>query len=447
MHPCFIIRGADVLITMDDQRREIKGGDILVRDGVIEAVGTLLYDDDAQIIDGRGTVVTPGLVNTHAHLFQSMTRALPATQNLSKHDGLRHFYPIWARYTPEHACVSAMVGLAELAFSGCSLTADHPHLLPSGAGLDGSIEAAKSVGLRLHAVHDVTHSQGNTSNQNPNSVVTQHDHILTQSAQCIDAFHDPREGAMTRIALGACFPHDVESEVMQRTADVARDKGVMLHSSIGCSAFDVSYTIENKHKNMIERLHDLGWTGADVWLAGATKLDQHHIELLAETQTRMTHTPCSDCRFGLGIAPIQALRNAGVCVGLGTDGGASNDVSNLMSEARQAMLLQRVMNGPEAMTAREALEMATRGGAQVLGRTDLGQISVGMRADIAIWDVADIESAGAWDPAALLLAGPTQVKHLFVEGKHVINNGWLATLDISRVLTRHSALVRGLQAA
>jgi cytosine/adenosine deaminase-related metal-dependent hydrolase len=444
MHPCFIIRGADVLVTMDDARREIKGGDVLVRDGVIEAVGMLLYDDDAQIIDGRGCVVTPGLVNTHHHLFQTLTRAVPGAQDALLFGWLQRLYPIWARFTPDHMRTSAMVGLAELAFSGCSLTSDHLYLYPNGSRLEDTIDAAKQVGIRLHATRGAMSIGESDGGLPPDSLVEREGDILNDCLRVIDAFHDPNPGAMIRVGVAPCSPFSVSRDLMREAAILARDKGVMMHTHLAENDEDIAYSLEKFDCRPGQYAQDLGWTGPDVWHAHCVKLDVSEIELFAQTGTGVAHCPCSNCRLGSGIAPVRAMRDAGVNVGLGVDGSASNDASNLISEARQAMLLQRVMNGADKMSPREALEMATRGGAKVLGRDDVGQIAVGMRADLAVWDVSDIESAGSWDPVALLLAGPTQVKHLFVEGKPVVKDGWLATLDIRRVLDRHSALVRGL---
>jgi cytosine/adenosine deaminase-related metal-dependent hydrolase len=447
MHPCFIIRGADVLITMDDVRREIKNGDVLVRDGVIEAVGQHLYDDDAKIVDARGCVVTPGLINTHHHLYQTLTRAVPGAQDALLFGWLKTLYPIWARFTPDHMRTSAMVGLAELAYSGCTLTSDHLYLYPNGSRLEDTIEAAKMVGMRLHATRGAMSIGESDGGLPPDSLVEREEDILNDCIRVIDAFHDPNPGAMIQVAVAPCSPFSVSKELMRDAALLARDKGVMMHTHLAENDEDVAYSLEKFGCRPGQYAQELGWTGPDVWHAHCVKLDAAEIDLFAQTGTGVAHCPCSNCRLGSGIAPVRAMRDAGVPVGLGVDGSASNDTSNLIGEARQAMLLQRVLGGADKMSAREALEMATRGGAQVLGRKDVGQIVPGMRADLAIWDVSGIEAAGSWDPAALLLAGPAEVKHLFVEGKQIIIDGWLATLDMNRVLDRQASLVKGLMSA
>ena len=444
MHHCFLIRNADTILTMDDTRRELKGGDILVRDGVIEAVGKGLYDDDAQIIDGRGTVVTPGLVNTHHHLYQTMTRAVPAAQNALLFGWLQTLYPIWAKFGPDHMRISAMVGLAELALSGCSMTSDHLYLYPNGSRLDDTIDAARLIGVRLHATRGAMSIGESAGGLPPDSLVEREADILEDCIRVIDTFHDASDGAMIRVAVAPCSPFSVSRELMRDAAVLARDKGVMMHTHLAENDEDIAYSLEKFGCRPGQYAESLGWTGPDVWHAHCVKLDAAEIDLFAKSGTGVAHCPCSNCRLGSGIAPVRAMRDAGVPVGLGVDGSASNDGSNLILEARQSMLLQRVAFGADKMSAREALELATRGGAEVLGRDDLGRLAAGKRADIAIWDVSDIESSGSWDPAALLLAGPTQVKDLFVEGRHVVADGWLTTVHLPEVLRQHSALVKGV---
>jgi cytosine/adenosine deaminase-related metal-dependent hydrolase len=444
MQTCFIIRNADVVVTMDDARRELKRSDILVRGGVIEAIGTHLYDDDAQIVDARGCVVTPGLINTHHHLYQTLTRAVPGAQDALLFGWLKRLYPIWQSFTPDHMRNSALVGLAELAYSGCTLTSDHLYLYPNGSRLEDTIEAAKMIGLRLHATRGAMSIGESDGGLPPDNLVEREEDILKDCIRVIDAFHEPQAGAMIQVAVAPCSPFSVSTELMRDAALLARDKGVMMHTHLAENDEDVAYSLEKFGCRPGQYAQDLGWTGPDVWHAHCVKLDATEIDLFAQTGTGVAHCPCSNCRLGSGIAPVRAMRDAGVPVGLGVDGSASNDAGNLMSEARQAMLLQRVNGGADKMSPREALELATRGGAQVLGRKDLGQIALGMRADIAVWDVSGIEASGSWDPAALLLAGPMEVKHLFVEGKQIITNGWLSTLDMNRVLERQAELVKGL---
>ncbi|WP_303704660.1 8-oxoguanine deaminase [Celeribacter baekdonensis] len=444
MHRCFLIRNVDVILTMDDGRQEIKGGDILVRDGVIEAVGQGLYDDDAQIVDGRGCLVTPGLINTHHHLYQTLTRAVPAAQDALLFGWLKTLYPIWARFGPDHMRVSAMVGLAELALSGCSTTSDHLYLYPNGARLDDTIDAAKAIGLRLHATRGGMSIGESAGGLPPDSLVEREEDILSDCIRVIDAFHDPNPGAMIRVGVAPCSPFSVSRDLMRDAAILARDKGVMMHTHLAENDEDIAYSLEKFGCRPGQYAEDLGWTGPDVWHAHCVKLDVSEIELFAKTGTGVAHCPCSNCRLGSGVAPVRAMRDAGVNVGLGVDGSASNDIGNLVAEARMAMLLQRVTYGADKMSPREALEIATRGGAKVLGRDDIGQIVPGMRADIAIWDMSDVEAAGSWDPAALLLAGPMVVKHLFVEGRHVVSDSWVTTINTETTLASQARLLKGL---
>ena len=446
MHRCFLIRNADAVVTMDETRREIKGGDVLVRDGVIEAVGAGLYDDDAQILDARGCVVTPGLVNTHHHLYQTLTRAVPGAQNALLFGWLQTLYPIWARFTPEHMRVSAMVGLAELALSGCTTTSDHLYLYPNGSRLDDTIHAARNVGLRFHATRGAMSIGESAGGLPPDSLVEREEDILNDMIRVIDAFHDPNPGAMIRVAVAPCSPFSVSRELMRDAALLARDKGVMMHTHLAENDEDIAYSLEKFGCRPGQYAEELGWTGPDVWHAHCVKLDGKEIDLFAKSGTGVAHCPCSNCRLGSGIAPVRQMRDAGVNVGLGVDGSASNDIGNLVMEARQAMLLQRVSQGADKMSPREALEIATLGGAQVLGRDDIGRLMPGKRADIAIWDLEDIEGVGTWDPAAMLLAGPSQVKHLFVEGRQIVADGWVTTIDIRDVMGEQLRLVRGLMA-
>ena len=446
MHRCFLIRNADAVVTMDETRREIKGGDVLVRDGVIEAVGAGLYDDDAQILDARGCVVTPGLVNTHHHLYQTLTRAVPGAQNALLFGWLQTLYPIWARFTPEHMRVSAMVGLAELALSGCTTTSDHLYLYPNGSRLDDTIHAARNVGLRFHATRGAMSIGESAGGLPPDSLVEREEDILNDMIRVIDAFHDPNPGAMIRVAVAPCSPFSVSRELMRDAALLARDKGVMMHTHLAENDEDIAYSLEKFGCRPGQYAEELGWTGPDVWHAHCVKLDGKEIDLFAKSGTGVAHCPCSNCRLGSGIAPVRQMRDAGVNVGLGVDGSASNDIGNLVMEARQAMLLQRVSQGADKMSPREALEIATLGGAQVLGRDDIGRLMAGKRADIAIWDLEDIEGVGTWDPAAMLLAGPSQVKHLFVEGRQIVADGWVTTIDIRDVMGEQLRLVRGLMA-
>ncbi|HQU67077.1 MAG TPA: 8-oxoguanine deaminase [Albidovulum sp.] len=443
--PDILIRNATIA-TMDETRREITGGDILIRGGIIAALGQGLQTK-GEVIDATGCVVTPGLVNTHHHLYQTLTRAVPGGQDALLFGWLKTLYPIWARFGPEEMRISALTGLAELALSGCTLTSDHLYLYPNGARLEDTIDAAREIGLRFHPTRGAMSIGESAGGLPPDSLVEKEAAILTDMERVVDAFHDPKDGAMTRVGLAPCSPFSVSRDLMREAAILARDKGVMLHTHLAENDEDIAYSLEKFGCRPGQYAEDLGWTGADVWHAHCVKLDEGEIGLFARSLTGVAHCPCSNCRLGSGIAPVRRMRDAGVNVGLGVDGSASNDAGNLVAEARQAMLLQRVANGADAMSAREALEIATLGGARVLGRSDCGSIEPGKRADLAIWDMRGIEAAGAWDPvAALLLAGPTRVRDLFVEGRQVVRGGHLATLDLPTLIEHQNRLARRLMA-
>lgn len=427
-----LIRNADVIVTMDGTRRELTGASILVENGAIAAIGSgLTSAKDAEIIDASGCVVTPGLVNTHHHLFQTLTRAVPGGQDALLFGWLRTLYPIWARYTPDDMRISAQLGLAELALSGCTMSSDHLYLFPNGSTLDDTIHAAKDVGIRFHATRGAMSIGESSGGLPPDSVVEREAAILNDCIRVVDSFHDASPNAMIRVGLAPCSPFSVSRELMRDAALLARDKGVMLHTHLAENDEDIAYSLAQFGCRPGQYAEELGWTGPDVWHAHCVKLDDAEIHLFAKSLTGVAHCPCSNCRLGSGIAPVRPMRDAGVRVGLGVDGSASNDSSDLMTEARQALLLQRVSRGADAMSAREALEIATLGGATVLGRADaLGSLEPGKRADMAIWDVQNLQTAGSWDPvAALVLCGPHRVRHLLVEGRQVVRDGHLTGLD------------------
>lgn len=449
-----VIRNADILVTMDDRRREIASGALAFRDGVIEMVGAtaelaaLERDADA-VIDATGCVLTPGLVNTHHHLYQSLTRALPGAINASLFDWLKHLYPIWARYTPEDVFAATQLGLAELALSGCTLSSDHLYLFPNGVTLDDTIAAAQGIGIRFHPTRGAMSVGESAGGLPPDSLVEREDAILNDCIRVIDRFHDAKDGAMVRVGVAPCSPFSVSRELMRDAALLARDKGVMLHTHLAEDADDVAFSLERFGCRPGQYAEELGWTGSDVWHAHCVQLDAQEIELFARSRTGVAHCPCSNCRLGSGIAPLRAMVAQGVPVGIGVDGSASNDSGHLLLEARQAMLLQRAVGGPSAFDPRDALFLATRGGAQILGRPDCGSLEPGKRADIVLWDMANIPSAGAWDKvAALLLAPPSGARDVFVEGRAVVRDGDLVQAsrsDIMRAADR--SLARLMEAA
>lgn len=433
-----VIKNIGHLVTMDATRRELTGVDMAVENGVITQIGSDLH---GQGIDAAACVVTPGLVNTHHHLYQTLTRAVPGGQDALLFGWLQTLYPIWGRMGPEEFYTAAQVGLAELALSGCTTSSDHQYIFPNGATLDDSIAAAAEVGLRFHGARGSMSIGESDGGLPPDSMVEAEDAILEDCIRVIDRFHDARDGAMTRVVVAPCSPFSVSTDLMKNSAALARDKGVMLHTHLAENDEDIAYSLEKFGCRPGQYAEDMGWTGEDVWHAHCVKLDAQEIDLFAQTGTGVAHCPCSNCRLGSGIAPVRTLRDAGVRVGLGVDGSASNDAGHLLDEARQAMLLQRVQNGADAMSAREALEIATRGGAQVLGRSDIGSLEVGKRADFAVWDMVNLAAAGNWDPvAALLLTGPHQVRDLFVEGRAVVRDGQMQTLDLPAVIARQNKM-------
>jgi cytosine/adenosine deaminase-related metal-dependent hydrolase len=438
-----LIKNAQTVVTMDDQRRELAECDILIAGGVITQIGTGLHST-GEVVQAQGCVITPGLVNTHHHLYQSLTRAVPAGQDALLFGWLQSLYPIWARMTPDHFHVSAQVGLAELALSGCTLSSDHLYLYPNGARLEDTIHAAAELGLRFHPTRGAMSIGESAGGLPPDHLVEDEAAILADCIRVVDGFHDPAEGSMCRVGIAPCSPFSVSTDLMREAAVLARDKGVMLHTHLAENEQDIAYSLATFGCRPGQYAQDLGWVGPDVWHAHCVKLDASEIALFAQTRTGVAHCPCSNCRLGSGIAPVRAMRDAGVPLGLGVDGSASNDAGNLVAEARMALLLQRVAFGADAMSAREALEIATRGGADVLGRPDCGRLAVGKRADIAIWDVSGIEAAGSWDPAALLLAGPRTVRDLFVEGRQVVRDGHVQTIDLGAQIARQNSMARAL---
>ena len=429
-----LIRGAEVVVTMDAARREIAGGEVLIDGGEILAVGTGLAAEGAEIVDARGCVVTPGLVNTHHHLFQTLTRAVPAAQDAALFGWLRTLYPIWGRMGPDDIRLSTQIGLAELALSGCTCSSDHLYLFPNGARLDDSIQAAAEIGIRFTATRGAMSIGESKGGLPPDALVEAESAILKDSERLIAAFHDPNPGAMVQVALAPCSPFSVSRELMRDAAILARDKGVRLHTHLAENDEDIAYSLENFGMLPGDYAESLGWTGDDVWHAHCVKLSDKEIDLFARTGTGVAHCPCSNARLASGIAPVRRMRDAGVPVGLGVDGSASNDSSHLGLEARQAMLVARLQGGAAAMGAREALEIATLGGARVLGRSDIGALEPGKRADLVLWDISELPTAGQWDPvAALIFCAPIRPRAVYVEGRAVVDDHRLLTADPKRL--------------
>lgn len=443
-----LLKNAKVLLTMDAQRRELKGGSVLLQGNRIAAVfssGEQLPSAD-EVIDCARLVVMPGLINTHHHMYQSLTRAVPAAQDVDLFQWLKTLYPIWARLTPEMIHISTQTAMAELLLSGCTTSSDHLYIYPNGCTLDHSIEAANAIGMRFHAARgamSVGESQGGLP---PDRLVESEPAILKDMQRLIETYHDAENCSMCHIVLAPCSPFSVSTNLMRESAILARQYNVSLHTHLAENDDDVAYSLEKFGLTPAQYAESLGWTGHDVWHAHCVKLDDDGISRFARSGTGVAHCPCSNMRLASGIAPIAKMRGAGVNVGLGVDGCASNDGAHMLGEARQAMLLQRVGFGPSAMTARQALELATRGGAAVLNRTDIGHIAPGMAADIAAFDVAGIDHAGALhDPvAALIFASPVKSALTIVNGKTIVRDGAITTIDLRQVVQRHNHLAEVL---
>ena len=449
----------DILATMNDAGKnasafcgeELQDAAILIENGVISAVGkTADFDMQApscdEVIDMTGHIVIPGLVNTHHHLFQNLTRLIPEAQNESLFGWLKTLYPIWQQLTAEDIYISAAVGLSELALSGCTTSSDHLYLYPNGSRLDDSIEAAHDVGIRFTATRgsmSIGESQGGLP---PDSLTEKEDAILEDCLRVIDQFHDETDYAMTRVALAPCSPFSVSVELMRDTALMASDKAVGLHTHLAENIEDIDYSLAQFNQRPGAYAEALGWTGPHVWHAHCVQLNKEEISLFARTKTGVAHCPCSNMRLASGIAPIRQMRDAGVKVGLGVDGSSSSDSGHMMNEARQTLLLQRVLGGADNMTAREALRIATRGGAETLNRHDIGQIAPGFAADLACFkrDCVDFSGTQSDPLAALVFCGPVKPVHVMINGKMVVKDGHLTTLDINRLLTRHDTAARNL---
>ncbi|WP_329605419.1 8-oxoguanine deaminase [Zavarzinia marina] len=445
-----LIRNATVVVTMDAERREIAGGGLYVEDNRIIAVGPAadLPATADEVIDLAGHIVVPGLINTHHHMYQSLTRVVPGAQDGELFTWLSSLYPLWARLTPEMIDVSTRLAMAELLLSGCTTSSDHLYIYPNGCRLDDAIAAARDVGMRFHACRGAMSVGASKGGLPPDSVVEGEDAILADARRLIETFHDPARHSMLRIAVAPCSPFSVSRDLMREAATLARAYGVSLHTHLAENANDIAYSRETFGMTPAEYAEDLGWVGPDVWHAHCVQIDEAGIDLFARTGTGVAHCPCSNMRLASGIAPVRRMRDRGVPVALGVDGSASNDGGNMIGEVRQALLLQRVGFGPDAMTAREALEIATLGGARVLGRDDIGALAPGMSADFVAFDLSAVGFAGAGhDPvAALVFCAPERVALSVIDGRVVVRDGRVATLDLPLVIERHNRLARVLAA-
>jgi cytosine/adenosine deaminase-related metal-dependent hydrolase len=442
-----LVRNIHTLVTMDAARREISGGALFVRDGVIEAVGAqadMPLEQADEVLDLRHHVVMPGLVNTHHHMVQSLTRVFAQQNELF--DWLVTLYPIWSRLTGEMAYTSAKLALSELILSGCTSSSDHLYIYPNDVTLDDTIRAAREVGMRFHPTRgsmSVGESEGGLP---PDRVVEKEDAILKDTRRLIETYHDADRYSMLRVAVAPCSPFTVSQDLMHESAALARSYGVRLHTHLAENVKDVVYSQEVYHMRPGEYAEDAGWVGDDVWHAHCVQLDDNEIGLFARTGTGVCHCPGSNLRLASGIAPIRKMLDAKVKVGLGVDGSASNDAAHLLNEARMAMLLQRANGDPAALSAREALEIATLGGASVLGRDDIGALAPGMAADFIAFDLTHHAFAGAQhDPvAALVFCQSVPVAHSIINGRAVVRDGVLMTADLPVLVERHNRLSKTL---
>ncbi len=445
--PSLLIRHATLLVTLDDGRRRIPDGGLFIQDGVIQAVGPTseLPATADYVLDATGHLVLPGLVNCHHHLYQTLTRALPAAQDANLFNWLKTLYPIWAELNPDAVYTSALVGLSELLLSGCTTAADHLYLFPNGSRLDDEIRAAQELGIRFHPTRgsmSLGESQGGLP---PDRVTEAEDAILRDCVRVIETYHDAQRFSMLRVAVAPCSPFSVTPDLMRESRKLADAYGVRMHTHLAETRDEEDFCLEHFGMRPVEYAESLGWAGDDVWWAHAVHVNEAEIGRMGHTGTGVAHCPSSNMRLASGIAPVVQYLKAGVPVGLGVDGSASNDSSHMLTEARMALLLQRVGGDPGALTAEEALWLGTRGGARVLGRDDIGALAPGMAADVIGFKLDTLDFAGAWvhDPlAAVVFCRPPNVTWSVINGRVVVEDGRLTTVDLPPVIERHNRIAR-----
>ena len=454
-----LVKHAAVLVTMDSHQREIPDGGLFIRDGFIEAVAPSAELESKQseadeVLDLSEHILFPGLINTHHHFYQTLTRVIPEAQDGNLFSWLKTLYPIWARIKPEDIFISTQTALCELALSGCTTASDHLYLFPNSSRLDDEIQAGLEVGLRLHASRGSMSLGESKGGLPPDSLVEDEEYILKDSQRLIETYHDPKPGSMTQIVLAPCSPFSVTSELMKQSAALARHYHVHLHTHLAETQDEEAFCMQIFGKRPVEAMQALDWVGEDVWFAHSVYVNEEEIEVYRRTGCGVAHCPSSNMRLASGAAPIQEMLHAGVKVGLGVDGSASNDGSHLLGEVRQAMLLARLRAGmlgaslsssetkhpsKRIMSAREALSIATRGGAAVLGRSDIGSLEVGKCADFAAISLNRIDYTGALHDivAALVFCSPLQVDYTIVAGKFIVRQGQLTTVDLPNLIQRH----------
>jgi 8-oxoguanine deaminase len=450
-----LIRNINTLVTMDDRRRELKDGGLFIRDGFIEQVGVTgdLPDTADEVVDLNHHIVLPGLINTHHHFYQTLTRVVPNAQDSNLFNWLKTLYPIWARMTPDHIRVSTKTALVELAMSGCTTASDHLYLFPNGSRLDDEINAAKEIGLRLHASRGSMSLGESKGGLPPDSVVEDEEYILKDSQRVIEHYHDPNPGSFTQVVLAPCSPFSVTGNLMRESAKLARAYGVQLHTHLAETQDEEVFCQNLFGHRPVGYMQEVDWIGDDVWFAHSVHVNDEEIELYAKRGCGVAHCPSSNMRLASGIAPILQMLSGGVKVGLGVDGSASNDSSHMLAEVRQMMLAARVraglrgaslsdQNSPSLMSARQAIEIATRGSATVLGREDIGSLEPGKCADFFAVDLDALDFAGALiDPvASLVFCAPVKATFTCVGGKWIVKEGQVTVLNLPELITKHNRL-------
>lgn len=462
------------IVTMDDHQREIPDGGLYLRDGFIEQVGSAaeMPSEADETLDLSGHVLMPGLVNTHHHFYQTLTRVVPPAQDANLFNWLKTLYPIWARMTPDDIFISTQTALTELALSGCTTASDHLYLFPNGSKLDDEIAAAKEIGVRLQASRGSMSLGESKGGLPPDSVVDTEEHILEDSQRLIETYHDADPGALTQIVLAPCSPFSVTSDLMRESAKLAREYGVHLHTHLAETEYEEQFCLDMFGHRPVDYMQEVDWIGDDVWFAHAVWVNDEEIKIFAKHNCGVAHCPTSNMRLASGIAPIKEYRAAGVNIGLGVDGSASNDSSHLLAEVRQTFLLSRVKEGVTGyslsdpspaplpisegneegkgvglMTAREALYLGTRGGAAVLGRSDIGSLEVGKCADFFAINLNRIDYAGGavHDPvSAVVFCQPVRVDYTVVGGRFVVREGSVVTVDEQKLIEKHNKAAKRL---
>ncbi|HSN93758.1 MAG TPA: 8-oxoguanine deaminase [Anaerolineaceae bacterium] len=456
-----LLKNIALIVTMDSHDRDLKNQGIFCRDGFIEQIGDMadLPKEADEVLDLKGHIVLPGMVNTHHHFYQTLTRAIPGAQNSNLFNWLSTLYPIWARMTPDDIFTSTQTALAELALSGCTTASDHLYMFPNGSKLDDEIDGARTVGLRLHASRGSMSLGKSQGGMPPDSVVDPEESILKDSLRVIQRYHDPKPGSKLQIVLAPCAPFNVSGELMKQSALMAREYNVHLHTHLAETEDEADFCKAKFGMRPVAYMQSLDWVGNDVWYAHSVWVNDDEIKVYAKHGCGVTHCPSSNMRLASGIAPIMHMLTQGVKVGLGVDGSASNDGSHMLGEARQAMLLARLDSGikgasrsdpnaPSLMTARQALSVATRGGAAVLGRKDIGSLEVGKCADLFAINLNRLEYTGAVeDPmAAVIFCAPVGVDYNIVGGEVIVREGKLTTLDLRTHIEKHNAAAKRLVA-